>query len=301
MVLRKIKLTEKKQRWVGKREIALKGKPLSYNVSAQMRYQKAVIMLLKPMLEKTKRKVIALFNKKSAKKYFKQQTQIASTRSASDALEINQDITVLSERLINELQKEFQQEFNQQAPELANYMYEEMLKSSEVALKSSLNTLSGGLSLATEVIPKGLNTVSKALIDENIKLIKTIPADYFKQIQGAVMRSITTDAGLDYLIPEIDKYATQNLRHTRWMALDQTRKAYNNINKQKMLSLGVKKYEWRHTGGSQTPREDHIAMNGNIYSFDKPPIIDRRTGARGIPGDAINCRCIMISVLEFED
>jgi uncharacterized protein with gpF-like domain len=42
-------------------------------------------------------------------------------------------------------------------------------------------------------------------------------------------------------------------------------------------------------------------MDGNVYSFDDPPIIDKNTGERGIPGQAINCRCFMVPVIEFED
>jgi uncharacterized protein with gpF-like domain len=41
-------------------------------------------------------------------------------------------------------------------------------------------------------------------------------------------------------------------------------------------------------------------MDGKIFSFDDLPIIDRKTGERGIPGQAINCRCTMTPVYEFD-
>jgi len=68
-----------------------------------------------------------------------------------------------------------------------------------------------------------------------------------------------------------------------------------------MEKVGVKKFKWLHSGGGQKPRKDHIEMNGNIYSFDDLPVIDKRTGERGIPGQAINCRCRMAPVIEFDN
>jgi len=38
-----------------------------------------------------------------------------------------------------------------------------------------------------------------------------------------------------------------------------------------------------------------------IFSFDDLPVIDRRSGERGIPGQAINCRCRMAPVIEFDN
>ena len=67
-----------------------------------------------------------------------------------------------------------------------------------------------------------------------------------------------------------------------------------------MEKLGLKKFEWLHSGGGHHPRPDHVAMSGNIYSFTSLPIIDSKTGERGIPGQAINCKCVMRPVIEFE-
>ena len=34
-------------------------------------------------------------------------------------------------------------------------------------------------------------------------------------------------------------------------------------------------------------------MNGYVFPIDFPPIIDRKTGERGYPGQLINCKCHM--------
>jgi len=91
------------------------------------------------------------------------------------------------------------------------------------------------------------------------------------------------------------------VRRARMIAHDQTRKAYNNLNRGRMEKLGLKKFKWLHTGGSAHPRKLHQMLNGLVFSFDDPPIIDEKTGERGIPGQAINCRCRMQVVLDLEN
>jgi SPP1 gp7 family putative phage head morphogenesis protein len=179
-------------------------------------------------------------------------------------------------------------------------MVEGAQKASATSLHSSLEQLSGGLSLKTSVIPAGMEEVAQATVYENVQLIKSIPSQYLDDVFGSVMRSITTGGGLADLIPAIRKYDGITDRRAKNIALDQTRKAYNSINKQRLMAVGIKKFRWSHSAGGQTPRQDHIAMDGKIFSFDDLPIIDRKTGERGIPGQAINCRCTMTPVYEFD-
>jgi SPP1 gp7 family putative phage head morphogenesis protein len=109
-------------------------------------------------------------------------------------------------------------------------------------------------------------------------------------------------------VPELQKYSVQSQRKVHLLALDQTRKAYNTINKQRMQAVGVKKFEWVHSGGGAHPRQSHIRMSGNIYSFDDLPVINEEqvergyeSPQRGIPGQAINCGCTMIPIIVFEN
>ena len=70
-----------------------------------------------------------------------------------------------------------------------------------------------------------------------------------KDATGAVMRSITTGEGLADLIPALDKIEGIAGRRAKNIALDQTRKAYAGISRQKLMSNGVKQFEWVHSGG----------------------------------------------------
>jgi len=133
-------------------------------------------------------------------------------------------------------------------------------------------------------------------------LIKIIPYKFLNEVQGQVMRSITTGKGMEDLVPFLTKKYKGNVKHARLVALDQTRKAYQSINTTRLKTLGVKKFIWIHSGGGKEPRELHKRMSGNEYSFDSPPFIGVMYGndVYGLPGDLPNCRCICKPVINFD-
>jgi SPP1 gp7 family putative phage head morphogenesis protein len=155
-----------------------------------------------------------------------------------------------------------------------------------------------------------MTEVLKSSFNSNIDLIKTMSGDYLTSVRGAVYRSITEGGGLETLIPNIQKFLddknAQVLNKAKNVALDQTRKAYTAITKTRMTEVGVEKFEWVHSGGGREPREYHksrakypAGLNGQIFSINDPPIIDKKTGERGLPSQAINCKCFMRPIIEF--
>lgn len=292
----KSKLSEKRKQWIGTRTTNLLGTTLNYNVAAQIRYTKALVDLYRGVAAKVEKEVVKLFRTHTAKKFLKKQKIIAA-----------RDDTIASQAkiLTNAINEKFQKLFDDLSRPLAENMVADATKSSAVNLGSSLKVLSGGLTLNTKSISSGLKEIIKSVTNENASLIVSTGGKYLDQVQQLVMRSITTSNGLDYLVPRMKQIAFKTERHARLVALDQTRKAYNQINKQRMMDLGHKKFKWLHSGGGLEPRPSHIAMSGNIYSFDDLPQINKdnpkESPEYGIPGQAINCKCVMQPIIELED
>lgn len=293
---KQIPLAPKKRKWVKNRNVTLRGTRLAYNASQQRRYQKALLEPIRKMQAETKSAVLKLANSHTAGKFRKQQKEAAA---------MDESITTAAKKLMKSLMSKFDDLFSFVSLPIATTMVEGASKTSESVLKSSLKTLNGGLALNTGVVPEGLEDISKALINENVNLIKSIPGQYLDDVSGAVFRSITSGEGLADLVPQIAKYDGITLRRARMIAHDQTRKAYNFINKSRMQKVGVKQFEWVHSGGGRHPRPSHIAMSGNIYSFDDLPQINKDNPKEppvyGIPGQAINCGCTMTPVVNFDD
>lgn len=280
-------LTKKRATWAGQQSEAptFKGQQLHPPAAVSSRYVVALSKLTAQMTAQVEREVRRLF-----------QTDAASAHFAEDATIASQ-----SRILLNSLAAKFNDLFAKKAKALAEQMVEGAGKASASSLHSSLEKLSGGLSLKTKITNPNLTNVYKASVSENVSLIKSIPAQYLQKVEGAVMRSITTGNGLQDLVPALEQYQGQTHRRAKNIALDQTRKTYNAINKGRMQAIGVQKFQWHHSGGGAHPREDHVEMDGEIYSFDNLPVIDKNTGERGIPGQVPNCKCTMSPVFDFSD
>lgn len=277
-------LTKRKQAWANKfKPDILRGEPLDYNVSTAERYYQQIAALVEQMTKDTEKRLKDMFSEEHVEAFFAQ----------------DKSTTVQAKLLTNALTKKFDELFATRAQPIAQQMASQSDKNSSGALHSSIQKLSGGLSLSTSTLKGKLTEVLSATVAENVSLIKSIASKYLEGVQAAVLRSITTGNGLHDLVPYLADQKGITLRRARMIAHDQTRKAYNNLNKGRMQEIGIQEFEWLHTGGSNHPRKDHIAMSGNVYRFDNLPVIDQKTGERGIPGQAINCRCRMRPVINF--
>jgi SPP1 gp7 family putative phage head morphogenesis protein len=291
-------LTNEKRKWVENRSVTLRGKQLNYNVSQQQKYKSSIKVLIKSMVDETKKQILNLFEDDTSKEYFKNQKE-------KEMITFDESISSQAKILLNQLSNKFDKLFNVRSKSIATKMINDLDKISKSSLHSSLQQLSGGLSLKTGIVTEGVKNVATAIVAENVSLIKTIPQEYFKNITGSVMRSITTGRGIADLIPEINKYAKTTERKAELMALDQTRKAYNSINKQRMIGLGVKQFEWIHSYGGAQPRQSHIKIDGVVFSFENLEREQASLGVpeadRGVPGYPINCRCTMNPVIDFSE
>ena len=283
-----IALTKKRTNYAKNRTSKLVGSKLAHNASTQERYASRLHKLVIQMTNETKKEI---------KKLFKQQ---AVSDSAMDA-----NIGSQARILLNYLQNRFIELFSKKSKVFANSMFNTVDVNSEVQLKHSLKKLTGGLSLNTGVVPKGFEDIASATIAENVSLIKSIPQEYFKQITGAVMRSITEGKGVSDLIPEIQKYDGMTSRRAKNIALDQTRKAYNTINANRLQSLKVTHFEWLHSGGGVSPRESHMKIDGMTFSFANLESEQAAAGVpkqdRGLPSIPPNCKCTIRPIIDLSE
>lgn len=263
----------------------LKGLALNTSAPIEARYLQSLNKLIRGMTDQVNSDLKQFFEAPVAEQYFAQDDTVSNQ----------------AKMIMAALMNKFRKVFEIAAPPLATRMTAETTKYSASSLEASMKKLSQGLTLKTDILSGDLHDILRATVTENVSLIKSIPNEYLTQVEGAVMRSITTGRGLEDLVPFLRNQEGVTLRRARVIARDQTRKAYSNINFERMKEIGVQEYEWLHSAGGQKPRQLHQRMSGNIYRIDKPPIIDEKTGQRGKPGDLINCRCRAIPVIKFNE
>jgi len=287
MAAKKIRLSPKREKWAAQRgEATFVGKPLSTPDITEAKFRIALEKMVSRMATATLKEIRKLY--KSDPDWREGFTTDASFASAAA-------------RLLKQLKKRFEILFTKSAGGLAEALAHGISRQSAVGLGQSLKEVSGGVTLKTDVVSGVVADVVKASIKQNVALIKSIPSKYFLEIEGEVMRSIQTGKGMADLQPAIEKKYGVTKRRAALIARDQTSKATTAINKARLSGLGVKKFKWLHSYGGKEPRPLHKnVLNGNIYSLDDPPVIDDRTGEKGLPGQLINCRCRMVPVIEFK-
>lgn len=288
-------LTQSRAKWVRGREHSgvMRGTKLAYPAGVMDRYRAKLEAMTAHMCDVTQKEIEDLFRHPDVEDYFTNYGQTVA---------VAMDISPASQAriLTNKLKAQFQQLFGEQAKPTAETMANQANAASAQATYTSLKELSGGLSLNVKSLSAETQEVLKLAVANNVSLIKTIPEQYFAKVQGAVFRSITDGKGLSDLHDFFKEQYGENTRRAKNVALDQTRKTYNALNKGRMQNNGVHKFEWLHSGGGLHPRILHQSYNGRIFSFNDLPVIDDDTGEKGIPGQAINCGCTMLPVIEFD-
>jgi SPP1 gp7 family putative phage head morphogenesis protein len=138
--------------------------------------------------------------------------------------------------------------------------------------------------------------VLAATMAEQVNLIRSIPAEYLTQVQGAVMRSVQTGRDLGALTTELQEQFGVTKRRAAFIARDQNNKATASMIRVRQDALGITQAMWLHSAGGKVPRPTHVANNGKLYDV-KEGWLDPAINKRIFPGELPNCRCVSRSVI----
>ena len=200
---------------------------------------------------------------------------------------MDENIGVRARVVTNKLTDRFKQLFIRVSAPAVKKMVADTDKASASSLKNSLGeiTKKASFNIMTPVLQEQIAAGAAGAAS----LIKRIPQDYLGSVGGEVFRAITQGKGLPEIKADLDKYGVQVKNWAHNTALDQVRKTYSTLNAARMQAVGITRYQWRHSGGSNQPREYHQkVLNGQVFSFDDPPVIQLAKGktpeVRGNPG-----------------
>ena len=128
----------------------------------------------------------------------------------------------------------------------------------------------------------------KAVLAENVALIKSIPRQYMAAVEQAVWSSVRVGGDLSQLTQTIEqKYGVAH-RRAAFIARDQNHKAKAVIERTRRAELGIKRARWRHSHAGKTPRPEHVEADGKFYEVAKGMFLE---GVWTWPGERPNCRC----------
>lgn len=275
--MKQIQTTQRRRKWAESRQAVMKGKPLGYPAAARDKYQKALDKLVAPMLRDYMRELRVIVKEAAD-----------PTMGAAITLDANKGSKARIR--LNKLAQKWQPRFNYASSRIVDNMIGNVDRQSKSSLTSSLEQLSGGLTIKVPDMPAALQDSVTASIAENVALIKSVQQQYHQRITNAVLRSIQSGGmGEQAIFDELEHIGGLTEKRVKLIARDQTNKITAQMNAERQKSVGIKKFQWLHSGGGAEPRKLHLELNGKIFSYDDLPVIDARTGERGLPGTLINC------------
>lgn len=201
---------------------------------------------------------------------------------------------VLAKRLA-EVGKRWIKRFDEMAATIA----ERFIQSGKKATDSSMQQSFKDAGWTVQFKPtKAIRDAMNASVVENVSLIKSIPQQYLKNVEGTVMRGFTNGRDLKQISDELQKHYGVTKRRAAFIASDQANKLNATVTQARRIELGLFKAYWVHSRGGKTPRPDHVKAGADKLEFDV------RQGA-WISGEYIQpgylprCRCVSRTILPF--
>lgn len=211
-------------------------------------------------------------------------TKLAQDATSADVLK----------KVIDELSGRWTKRFDEGAKELADYFARSAGARSDKQLKAILKK--AGFSVDFKMT-KAQRDIIDATVHENVKLISSIPEEYFKNVEGDVMRSVQVGRDVGGLTETLQKSYGVTKRRAQLISRDQNAKATATLQRARHLELGIEQAIWMHSSAGKHPRPTHLKQNGKKYNVAEG-WFDPAVGKNIWPGTEINCRCTSKPIIE---
>lgn len=161
-----------------------------------------------------------------------------------------------------------------------------------------MRTASKGVEVGVPPLTKESRARLAADYTQNMELwVKKFTEGMIVEMRETVEENANEGYRFDRLITKIKGRYGVTQSKARFLARQETGLFMSKFRQQRFGEAGVKRYRWNATRDSKT-RHDHRKLNGQIFYYSQPPVVDSATGRRANPGEDFNCRCVDEPVLE---
>ncbi len=146
-------------------------------------------------------------------------------------------------------------------------------------------------------------------MEDNVKLIKSVPLNAAKRIEKIVLENIKMGAqraeGLTDIVMAIGELPDTMRSRAKLIARTETAKMTTGLTRARSEALGMGWYVWRSTHDIRV-RSSHKLMDQVLVSWDdapNPELLDHQKRDYGSyhPGEIFNCRCYARPLIRIDD
>lgn len=141
-----------------------------------------------------------------------------------------------------------------------------------------------------------LDNYLEAATIQNANLIKSIPQKYLDDVANTVQTGMRNGVLPKFIARDLEEKFGIASRRAKFIARDQSAKAYGEITKQRQIDAGFEYFEWVDAHDSRVRHRHREIANGDVgygkgvYRYDDLPLSS--DGSPIQPGSDYNCRCI---------
>lgn len=239
--------------------------------------------------------------------WYREQLQDLSRRMAADALRklrrnyrpalqrmaLDDDPIVTLRRVMGIWGRLWQKRFDDMAKDVARLFADRSQRHLDTAFRRRLKD--AGFTVEFRPSEQQVSAY-RAVIAENVNLIKSIPQQFLKDVRGAVWRSVMTGGSMSELSTEIRQKYGITYRRASFIASDQTNKAKAVMERARRGELGIREATWKHSHAGKQPRPTHVRMDGNRFDVAKG-MWDSAVQRWVQPGELPRCRCTSRAII----
>jgi len=154
-----------------------------------------------------------------------------------------------------------------------------------------------GVALRREIETAPTGEEMRAALAQQVSLITSLPRDAAERVHHLTTEARFSGRRAESIAEEI--LATGDVTRSRANTIARTEvgRTGTELLKARSLHIGAETYIWTAVMDVDT-RKDHARLHGKLIRWDRPPIVDRRSGRRAHAGADINCRCTPHPVLD---
>lgn len=136
----------------------------------------------------------------------------------------------------------------------------------------------------------GLAAAMDVCVSTNVDLISSIPTELLTDVEAVVRPAVTSGVRVEELMRQVQGRFDVSESRAQLIARDQVGKWNGQLARERQEQLGITEYTWS-TSKDIRVRVDHEALEGQVFQYSQPPIVDVRTGRTANPGEDYQCRC----------
>ena len=158
--------------------------------------------------------------------------------------------------------------------------------------------------MKSEMKRSDVNKLLQQYMDENVKLITSLPESAAKRVNKLVYENLTTGKRASTVAKEIMETGNVTQSRANLIARTETSRIVTGLVKARSESVNLNWFVWKVTHDNKL-RASHKHMDNVLVRWDDPPspekLIGKKSYGEYLPGATFNCRCYPAPLIRLED